>query len=69
MLMLMLLRFGHQTLRRALLGWVVRRGEDLDDAAGPVLIHMIGCSVYVWRVVQINEVSFAVKAENLYPSC
>lgn len=66
-LVLLWLGFSQQTLRGALLGWVVWGGEDFGDAAEPVLVHVVGCSVHVGCVVDINEVSFAVKAENLYP--
>lgn len=43
-------RFGHQALRGALLGWVVRCGEDFGDAADPVSVHVMEGSVDEGRI-------------------
>lgn len=66
--MLWSLRFSHQSFRRALLGWVVRRREDFGDAADPVLVHVKGRCVDVRRIVEIDEFGFGVEAKDLYPS-
>lgn len=63
-----LLRFSHQTFRRTLLSWVVGCGEDVGDAADPVLVQLTGRSVDIRRVIEIDKFSFAVKAEDLDPS-
>lgn len=61
--------FGHQALRGALLSCgVVGCGEDFGDAADPVLVHVVGRSVDVRRVVEIDKFGFGIEAEDLYPS-
>lgn len=61
------LRFRHQTLVRALLSCVVRCGMELGDAAEPVVVQIKGRWVEVGRVVELDQFSRGVQAEDLDP--
>lgn len=49
------------------MGWVVQCGENLGGAADPVFVRTMGCSIDVGRVIEIDQVGFAIQAEDLDP--